>query len=333
VGRRDLLSVRSIDHWKAKTVDPSPLLYVPREAKENATHCVQAQLHKIHDVLDHALIEKSSPALAKDGRMPVQIELPINNTMRAAGTMLSYEVSSRFGEAGLPDDTISCIFHGSAGQSFGAFLARGITFRLEGDANDYLGKGLSGGRIIVTPPAGSTFVPEENIITGNTVLYGATSGEAFIRGITGERFCVRNSGAVAVVEGTGDHCAEYMTGGRIIVLGRVGRNFAAGMSGGIAYVLDRDGTFDYFCNKGIVNLTPLREFEDQEFIIECLEKHVKYTGSTVAKDILRNWHEYVPKFVKVMPLEYKRAMDEMKLSMIDEKLARIREEEQLGVTY
>jgi glutamate synthase (NADPH/NADH) large chain len=333
VGRRNLLSVRSIDHWKAKTVDPSPLLYVPREAKENATHCVQAQIHKIHDVLDHALIEKSSPALAKDGRMPVQIELPINNTMRAAGTMLSYEVSSRFGEAGLPDDTISCIFHGSAGQSFGAFLARGITFRLEGDANDYLGKGLSGGRIIVTPPAGSTFVPEENIITGNTVLYGATSGEAFIRGITGERFCVRNSGAVAVVEGTGDHCAEYMTGGRIIVLGRVGRNFAAGMSGGIAYVLDRDGTFDYFCNKGIVNLTPLREFEDQEFIIECLEKHVKYTGSTVAKDILRNWHEYVPKFVKVMPLEYKRAMDEMKLSMIDEKLARIREEEQLGVTY
>jgi glutamate synthase (NADPH/NADH) large chain len=333
VGRRNLLSVRSIDHWKAKTVDPSPLLYVPREAKENATHCVQAQIHKIHDVLDHALIEKSSPALAKDGRMPVQIELPINNTMRAAGTILSYEVSSRFGEAGLPDDTISCIFHGSAGQSFGAFLARGITFRLEGDANDYLGKGLSGGRIIVTPPAGSTFVPEENIITGNTVLYGATSGEAFIRGITGERFCVRNSGAVAVVEGTGDHCAEYMTGGRIIVLGRVGRNFAAGMSGGIAYVLDRDGTFDYFCNKGIVNLTPLREFEDQEFIIECLEKHVKYTGSTVAKDILRNWHEYVPKFVKVMPLEYKRAMDEMKLSMIDEKLARIREEEQLGVTY
>ena len=333
VGRTDLLSIRSIDHWKAKTLDPSPLLYVPEEAKENATHCVLSQRHKIDDVLDCTLIEKSAPALAREGRTPVYIELPINNTQRATGAMLSYEVSTRFGEAGLPDETISCVFHGSAGQSFGAFLARGVTFRLEGDANDYLGKGLSGGRIIVTPPEGSTFVPEKNIIIGNTVLYGATSGEAFIRGISGERFCVRNSGAIAVVEGAGDHCAEYMTGGRIIVLGTVGRNFAAGMSGGIAYVLDCDGTFDYFCNKGIVNLTPLREFEDQEFIIEYLEKHVKYTGSTVAKEILLNWHEHVPKFVKVMPVEYKRAMDEIKLAMIDEKLAHIREEEQLGVTY
>jgi glutamate synthase (NADPH/NADH) large chain len=333
VGRRDLLSARSIDHWKAKTVDPRPLLYMPKEAQEHATHCVQSQIHKIHDVPDLTLIEKASPALAMYGRMPVQIELPINNTMRATGTMLSYEVSGRFGEEGLPDDTISCTFRGSAGQSFGAFLAPGITFRLEGDANDYLGKGLSGGRIIVTPPPESTFVPEENIIIGNTVLYGATSGEAFIRGIAGERFCVRNSGAVAVVEGTGDHCAEYMTGGRIIVLGKVGRNFAAGMSGGIAYVLDRDGTFEYFCNKGMVNLSPVREYEDQEFIIERLEKHVKHTGSTVARDILHGWHEYLPKFIKVLPLEYKRAMDEVKLSMIEEKLSRIMEEEQLGVTY
>ncbi len=333
VGRRDLLSVRTIDHWKAKTIDPSPLLYVPREAAEFATYCVQDQIHKIHDVLDHTLIEQSSPALERYGRMPVQISLPINNTNRATGTMLSYEVSKRFGEEGLPDDTISCMFRGNAGQSFGAFLAKGITFRLEGDANDYLGKGLSGGRIIVVPPAGSTFAPEESIIIGNTVLYGATAGEAFIRGIAGERFAVRNSGADAVVEGTGDHCAEYMTGGRIIVLGNVGRNFAAGMSGGIAYVLDRDGVFEYFCNKGMVSLSAVREYEDQEFIIGCLEKHVKHTGSTVARDILHSWYQHLPKFIKVLPLEYKRAMDEMKLSMIDEKLARIREEEQLGVTY
>ncbi len=333
VGRRDLLAVRAIDHWKAGTVDPSALLFVPAEAKLNPAHCVQAQVHRIDDVMDRTLIERSSPAMAPYGRMPVTVSMPIRNTDRAVGTMLSYEVSKRFGEEGLPEDSIQCTFRGSAGQSFGAFLARGITFRLEGDANDYFGKGLSGGRLIAVPPAGSTFAPEENIIIGNTVLYGATSGEAYIRGIAGERFAVRNSGAIAVVEGTGDHCAEYMTGGRIIVLGGVGRNFAAGMSGGIAYVLDRDATFEYFCNRGMVNLSPLREFEDQEFIIECLEKHLKYTGSTVAKEILTNWHEYLTKFVKVLPLEYKRAMDEQRLAQIDEKLARIREEEQLGATY
>ncbi len=333
VGRRDLLAVRSIDHWKVKTVDPSRLLYVPDEARRNATRCVQSQIHKIDDVLDRGLIEKSVGALSKYARMPAVIAVPISNTDRAVGTMLSHEVSSQFGEEGLPEDSIQCTFRGSAGQSFGAFLAKGITFRLEGDANDYFGKGLSGGRLIAVPPAGSTFVAEENIIIGNTVLYGATSGEAFIRGIAGERFAVRNSGAIAVVEGTGDHCAEYMTGGRIIVLGKVGRNFAAGMSGGIAYVLDRDGTFEYFCNKGLVLLSPVREFEDQEFIIEYLEKHVKHTGSTVARDILLKWYEFMPKFVKVLPLEYKRAMDEQKITMIDEKLKRIREEEQLGATY
>ncbi|MGV8059784.1 MAG: glutamate synthase large subunit [Smithellaceae bacterium] len=333
VGRRDLLSVRKVDHWKAKTVNPSALLYVPPEAKQYASYCVQPQVHKIDDLLDHKLIAKIKPEMDIKRSEPIVVELPINNTDRACGTMLSYEISSRFGEAGLPDESVVCTFRGSAGQSFGAFLARGVTFRLEGDANDYFGKGLSGGRLIVVPPQGSTFIPEENIIIGNTVLYGATAGEAYVRGMAGERFCVRNSGAIAVVEGTGDHCAEYMTGGRIIVLGKVGRNFAAGMSGGIAYVLDRDGTFEYFCNKGMVDILPLREFEDQEFIIECLEKHLKYTGSTVAKDILRNWHEHVPKIVKVMPLEYKRAMDELKLSMIDDKLARIREEEQLGETY
>jgi len=333
VGRSDLLSVRAIDHWKAKTVDPSALIHVPDDGEAHATHCVQTQIHKINDILDVTLIQKSSPALSMYGRMPVSIDMPINNTDRATGTMLSYEVSTRFGEDGLPDDSIQCTFKGSAGQSFGAFLAQGITFRLEGDANDYFGKGLSGGRLIAVPPEGSDFIPEENIIIGNTVLYGATSGEAFIRGIAGERFAVRNSGAVAVVEGAGDHCAEYMTGGRIIVLGRVGRNFAAGMSGGIAYVLDNDGTFEYFCNKGMVELSAVREFEDQDFIIELLQKHVKHTSSAVAKDVLMNWHDYLPKFMKVLPLEYKRALDEMRIAQIEAKLARVREEEQLGATY
>ncbi len=333
VGRSDLLSVRDLGHWKTKTIDPSPLLYIPGNGEGHATHCIQDQIHKIHDVLDVTLIQKSSPALTMYGRMPVSLDMPINNTDRATGTMLSYEVSTKFGEEGLPEDAIQCTFRGSAGQSFGAFLARGITFRLEGDANDYFGKGLSGGRLIAVPPTGTDFLPEENIIIGNTVLYGATRGEAFIRGIAGERFAVRNSGAIAVVEGTGDHCAEYMTNGRIIVLGRVGRNFAAGMSGGIAYVLDTDGTFEYFCNKGMVELSPVREFEDQDFIIEWLQKHIKYTASAVAKQILKNWHEYLPKFVKVLPLEYKRALDEMKIAQINTKLARIIEEEQLGASY
>jgi glutamate synthase (NADPH/NADH) large chain len=333
IGRRDLLQPRTIDHWKAKTVDASALLHIPEEAKIYKTRCVQPQVHRISDVLDRTLIGYAKPVLDGNSGEPLHIDMPINNTDRATGTMLSYEVSKRFGEGGLPDNTMTFVFRGSAGQSFGAFLAPGITFRLEGDANDYFGKGLSGGRLIAVPPERSGFIPEENIIIGNTVLYGATGGEAFIRGIAGERFAVRNSGAVAVIEGTGDHCAEYMTNGRIIVLGRVGRNFAAGMSGGIAYVLDSDGTFEYFCNKGMVELSAVREFEDQDFIIEYLQKHVKYTASSVAKDILRSWYDYLPKFVKVLPLEYKRALDEMRLAQIDMKLARIKEEEQLGVTY
>jgi glutamate synthase (NADPH/NADH) large chain len=247
--------------------------------------------------------------------------------------MLSYEISKKYGETGLPDDSINCSFHGSAGQSFGLFLAKGVTFRLEGDANDYFGKGLSGGKLIVVPPAGSSFRASENIIVGNTVLYGATSGEAYICGVAGERFCVRNSGVHAVVEGTGDHCAEYMTGGRILVLGKVGRNFAAGMSGGIAYVLDMDGDFEYFCNKGMVELSPIRDFDDQDFIIEMLKKHIHHTDSALARDIINKWYDYLPKFVRVLPLEYKRALNEMKTSLIDEKLKAIREEEQIQESY
>ncbi|HRS64091.1 MAG TPA: glutamate synthase subunit alpha, partial [Spirochaetota bacterium] len=258
---------------------------------------------------------------------------PISNTDRSVGAMLSYEISKRFGENGLPDNSVHCSFHGSAGQSFGAFLTKGVTFRLEGDANDYFGKGLSGGRLILVPPSGSSFKSEENIIVGNTVLYGATGGEVYVNGVAGERFCVRNSGAVAVVEGTGDHCAEYMTGGRLIVLGKVGRNFAAGMSGGIAYVLDVNGDFDYYCNKGMVELSPVRDFDDQDFIIETLKKHIHYTDSSIAKQIILKWYDYLPKFVKVLPLEYKRALNEFKNKLIDEKLKAIREEEQIQESF
>ncbi len=333
IGRTDLIAPRKADHWKAGTVDTSAILHRPAEADRYPAHCVQSQIHKIEKVIDRTLIEKSKPVLEGRRDVNIYIEMPIHNTDRATGTMLSYEISRALGDAGLPDDTIHCTFRGSAGQSFGAFLAKGATFRLEGDANDYFGKGLSGGRLIAVPPQGSSFVPEENIIIGNTVLYGATGGEAFIRGVAGERFCVRNSGAMAVIEGTGDHCAEYMTGGKIVVLGRVGRNFGAGMSGGIAYVLDEAGNFDYFCNRGMVELSPVRDYDDQDFIIEMLRKHYHHTGSGLAMKILNNWFEYLPKFVKVLPFEYKRALQEIMIEQIDKKLQSIREEEQLGVIY
>jgi len=333
IGRTDLLIPRKIDHWKAGRVSASAVMHRPVEADTNALRCVKEQKHKIDSVLDRKLIERVKPSLDAGREVNAYLEMPINNTDRSVGAMLSYEISRAFGESGLPEDSVQCTFHGSAGQSFGAFLARGITFRLEGDANDYFGKGLSGGRLIAVPPAGADFKAEESIITGNTVLYGATSGEAYIRGVTGERFCVRNSGVYAVVEGAGDHCAEYMTGGRIIVLGKVGRNFAAGMSGGIAYVLDVDGDFDYFCNKGMVELSQVRDYDDQDFIIEMLKKHIHYTDSALAKNIIMKWYDYLPKFVRVLPLEYKRAMNEMKISLIDEKLKAIREEEQIMESY
>jgi len=329
VGRTDLLVPRDLDHWKAMKVDPQRLLHMPEEAKEHATYCKEDQIHKIYDIIDRKLIEKVKPSLEAKKDFHAYIEMPIGNTDRSTGAMLSYEVSSRFGDEGLRDGSIDCTFRGSAGQSFGAFLASGINFKLEGDANDYLGKGLSGGRIIVVPPPESTFKAEENIIIGNTVLYGATSGEVYVRGIAGERFCVRNSGVTAVVEGTGDHCAEYMTGGKLIVLGEVGRNFAAGMSGGMAYVLDMNDDFEYYCNQGMVEITPVRDYDDQDFMIETIKKHVKHTDSAIGKEILKNWYDYLPKFKKIMPLEYKRALNEMKISLIDEKLKKIREEEQL----
>lgn len=331
IGRTDLLTARTVDHWKARTVDPLAILHRPPEAGRTATCCVEDQQHKIDTPLNRRLLALAQPALERGE--PVAAQMPITNSDRTVGTMLAGEVSRHYGEDGLPDDTIQITFRGSAGQSFGAFLARGITLRLEGDANDYFGKGLSGGRLIAVPPEGSTFAAEENIIVGNTVLYGATGGEAFIRGVAGERFAVRNSGAMAVVEGAGDHCAEYMTGGRIIVLGRVGRNFAAGMSGGIAYVLNIDGTFAYFCNRSMVDLAPALEYEDQEFLREWLGKHLQHTGSAVAQVVLDRWHEYIPRFIKVVPFEYGRILQEQKLREMDRLLQYVREEEYLEVPY
>ncbi|HEX3051604.1 MAG TPA: glutamate synthase large subunit [Aggregatilineaceae bacterium] len=331
IGRTDLVTTRTVDHWKAKTVDLTRVLYRSPEVDRTAACCVESQIHKIDTVLDRKLIELAQPAL--EHAQPVEIDLPITNADRTVGTMLSYEISRRCGDAGLPDGMINITFRGSAGQSFGAWAAKGVTLRLEGDANDYFGKGLSGGRLIVVPPTGSTFAAEENIIVGNTVLYGATGGEAFIRGVAGERFGVRNSGVNAVVEGTGDHGAEYMTGGRIIVLGSVGRNFAAGMSGGIAYVLNVDGNFAYFCNRSMVELEPALEYEDQEFIRGYLQKHINYTGSAIAQRVLDHWHEYMPRFIKVIPIEYKQILQEQQLQETKKLLAYIQEEEYLEVHY
>jgi glutamate synthase (ferredoxin) len=300
--------VRTMDHWKARRLDLSPLLHKPDVPARVATHKVQEQDHGIDKALDYVLLEKARPAI--ENGTPVEIEMPIRNVHRTVGTILGSEVSRRHGGEGLPDDTIICRFKGTAGQSFGAFVPRGITLILEGDANDYLGKGLSGGRIVVFPPSGATYVPEENIIVGNTLLYGATSGEVFIRGMAGERFAVRNSGAVAVVEGTGDHGCEYMTGGRVVVLGKTGRNFAAGMSGGIAYVIDPDGYFAKRCNPGMVEAGPLAGSGEEEFVRGLIERHRDLTRSALARRVLDAWPEHLPRFVRVMPLDYKRVIAE-----------------------
>ena len=291
---------------------------MPKEADKNSIHNTQANTNPNSNHLDYDLIKEAKPAIK--GAEKVWISHKIINVDRTTGAMLSGEISKRYGEAGLPKDTINCTFHGTAGQSFGAFLVKGVTFRLEGDSNDYIGKGLSGGKIVVVPPLGSTFKPEENIIVGNTSFYGATKGEAYIRGVAGERFCVRNSGAKAVIEGTGDHCCEYMTGGRTVVLGKTGRNFAAGMSGGIAYVLDESGNFDYFCNRGLVDLGPVEDKADIKELQGLINNHLLHTQSTLASKILTNWEEYLPMFVKVIPFEYKKVLEEQKLKELQKKL-------------
>jgi glutamate synthase (NADPH/NADH) large chain/glutamate synthase (ferredoxin) len=313
VGRVDKIKVqKAVDHWKAQGLDLSPLLIKPDVDASIPIHCVQAQDHGIADVLDHSLIERAQPALKH--KTPVAIELPIRNVNRTVGAMLSGEIAKRYGLEGLPPDTIRIHFTGTAGQSFGAFLARGVTLTLEGESNDYLGKGLSGGRIIVYPPKNSTFIPEETILIGNTVLYGATAGEAFFYGMAGERFAVRNSGVHAVIEGVGDHGCEYMTGGVVVVLGSTGRNFAGGMSGGIAFVFNEDGRFEQRCNLGMVELEPVRDEADKTIIRDLIRRHAEYTGSRKAKKILDGWDTLLPRFVKVLPTEYRKVLEARKLA-------------------
>jgi glutamate synthase (NADPH/NADH) large chain len=308
IGRVDMLDTRTaVDHWKARGLDFSEILYNPPAPSRVGRRCTIKQDHGLDEALDYKLIDHSREAL--EHLTPIEIKMPIRNIHRTVGAMLSGEIARKYGSAGLPDGTIKFKFTGSAGQSFGAFLVKGVSLELEGDANDYVGKGLSGGRIVVYPPKNSTFVPEENILIGNVVLYGATSGEAFFNGMAGERFAVRNSGASAVVEGLGDHGCEYMTNGLVIVLGKVGRNFAAGMSGGIAYVLDELGQFAGFrCNKASVDLEPVAEPQDQQLLRNQIVRHLEATGSPRARRILENWDVTLPKFVKVFPHEFRRAM-------------------------
>jgi glutamate synthase (NADPH/NADH) large chain len=325
IGRVDVLdAVRAIGHWKADGLDLAPILEPAQKPRQDvAVRCLIAQDHGLERALDNQLLELARDAL--DHASKVRIELPIVNTNRTVGTILSHKLVTRWGEHGLAEDTIHVKFDGSAGQSFGAFLARGITLELEGDANDYVGKGLSGGRLIIYPPVDSTFVPEDNVIVGNVVLYGATGGWAFFRGRAAERFCVRNSGARAVIEGVGDHGCEYMTGGRAVILGPTGINFAAGMSGGVAYVWDQQGDFARKCNTGMVDLDAVESDADLAELLEMIERHQIYTGSTVADRVLELWPEVATQFVKVMPVDYKRVLaerqthDEERESLIHDK--------------
>jgi glutamate synthase (NADPH/NADH) large chain len=311
IGHTELLDVKKgIAHWKAKGLDFSRVFAMPRMPPEVSRFNNEVQNHGLEKALDNRLIELARSALER--REKVSIEMPIRNINRTVGTMLSYEVAKRYGHEGLPEDTIRIRFAGSAGQSFGAFLARGISLELVGDTNDYCGKGLSGGRISVQPSPKFRGEPTENIITGNVVLYGAIDGEAYFRGVAGERFAVRNSGARAVVEGVGDHGCEYMTGGLVVVLGTTGRNFGAGMSGGFAYVLDLEGEFARRCNTVMVDLEPvLPDSEDDATLRRLIENHVRYTASKRGKEVLEQWAGYRGRFLKVFPKEYRRALAEL----------------------
>jgi glutamate synthase (ferredoxin) len=306
IGRADRLDVRSaVKHWKASGVDLSELLHrpaVPHAIRNVYSQSLEAELD---DSVDAILIERAEAALTRGE--PVEIALPIRNVNRTVGTLLGAEVSRRYGAEGLPEDTIRLRFHGSAGQSFGAFCTRGIRLEVAGDSNDYCGKGLCGAKLIVRVPERSRFDPSENIITGNVALYGATSGEAYFEGVAGERFGVRNSGADAVVEGVGDHGCEYMTGGRVVILGKTGRNFGAGMCGGLAYVFDVDGDFAQRVNPARVDLEHLQP-DDLEVVQQMIRNHHAYTGSERARDVLRKWEDCAPRFVKVYPRDLKRAL-------------------------
>jgi glutamate synthase domain-containing protein 2/glutamate synthase domain-containing protein 3 len=310
VGHVEVLETKcAIEHWKAKGLDFSRVLAKPEVPKGTSLHCVRGPQHDFSLSLDRELIERSKKAL--EGSEKVRLYMAIRNCNRTVGATLSAAVSRRHGAKGLPPDSITVSFSGAAGQSFGAFLAPGITFELEGDANDYFAKGLSGGKIIVYPPRAATFRAQDNIITGNVNLFGATAGEVYINGMAGERFAVRNSGAIAVVEGVGDHGCEYMTGGLVVVLGRTGVNFAAGMSGGVAYVLDEDQLFDTKCNLEMVDVEPVTSMKDRTELRQLVERHVMYTRSEHATRILRDWSEMLPWFVKVMPIDYKKALERM----------------------
>jgi glutamate synthase (NADPH) large chain len=307
IGHAELIDTTpAINTWKTDGIDLSPILHIPDVGDDVIRRHAGTQDHGLEKALDNRLIEMCRPAIQL-GR-PVAFELPIRNVNRTVGTMLGYEVSKRWGSDGLPPDTIKLHFRGSAGQSFGAFVPKGITLELEGDANDYLGKGLSGGKLIVYPDRAARFRASENIIAGNVILYGATAGETYIRGIVGERFCVRNSGALAVVEGVGDHGCEYMTGGRAVVLGTTGRNFGAGMSGGIAYVYDPDGTFPSRVNPEMVDLDQIDD-DDERWLRRVVEQHYVLTRSGTAYVILADWYKAAENFVKVMPKDYKRVLE------------------------
>jgi glutamate synthase (ferredoxin) len=307
IGHSEKLDVKkAVDFWKAKGFDFSKILYKPDVDPSVGTHCTEKQDHGIADALDHELIAKAAPALENGEKVVINVEL--KNIHRTVGSMLSNKISKKYGAEGLPEGTITVNATGCAGQSFGGFSASGITFNVKGDANDYFGKGLSGAKLIIRPPEVSSFKPEENILIGNVAFYGAIKGEAFINGLAGERFCVRNSGAITVVEGIGDHGCEYMTGGRAVILGSTGRNFAAGMSGGVAYVLDETGDFiQNRCNPEMVDFDPL-EKEDIAFLRDRVEQHLALTGSPKAKRLLTDWDNTLKKFIKVIPVDYKKAL-------------------------
>jgi glutamate synthase (ferredoxin) len=310
----------AIAHWKASHIDLSQILKRAEAAPDEPLHCVEAQDHGLDKALDRQLVALCADAI--EHRRPIEVRMPIHNTNRTVGTLLSSEVSRRWGEDGLPPYTVQVHLEGSAGQSFGAFLAPGVALFLEGDANDYCGKGLSGGFLAIRPPRAATFAAEENMIIGNVALYGATGGEAFFRGLAGERFAVRNSGATSVVEGVGDHGCEYMTRGLVVVLGKTGRNFAAGMSGGVAYVLDEDGSFAPRCNTSMVELSTVADQRELKQLHALIVRHQQYTDSAVALRVLGNWDEFAAKFVKVLPTEYRRVLESQHLN-VNSDLARL----------
>jgi glutamate synthase domain-containing protein 2/glutamate synthase domain-containing protein 3 len=311
VGHVERLEVNTaIEQYKARGLDFARILAVPQQAAGQPLRCTSHQEHDFSNSLDIEILAKAKQAITE--KTPLALDMPIRNRNRTVGTMLSAEISRRHGSQGLPDDTISIKFTGAAGQSFGAFLAHGVTIALEGDANDYVGKGLSGGKIIIYPPKDAAFRPHNNIITGNVNLFGATSGEMYVHGMAGERFAVRNSGAIAVVEGVGDHGCEYMTGGTVVVLGRTGVNFAAGMSGGIAFVLDESQLFDTRCNLDMVDLEPVADENDKTLLHTLIGNHARYTQSRFSQKILSDWTEMLPRFVKVMPIDYKKALDRIR---------------------